>query len=67
MEALSGENAEEYFKVLDDELQVIMRKDTWGIFLRNSVADHDVLPGNGLSSERGNLIVKSVNSRHDIV
>ena len=28
MEALSGENAEEYFKSMDDEIKSIMRRDT---------------------------------------
>ena len=32
MEALSGENAEEYLKAMDDEVQIIMGGDTWGIF-----------------------------------
>ena len=45
MEALSGENLEEYFKVMDDEIQSLTRRDTWEIVLRKSVADHNVLPG----------------------
>ena len=45
MEALSGENLEEYFMAMDDEIQSIMRRDTWEIVLRKSVADHNVLPG----------------------
>ena len=45
MEALSGENTEEYFKVMDDEIQNFMIRDTWEIFLRRSFADHNVLPG----------------------
>ena len=44
MEALSGKNAEEYLKIIDDEIQSLMRSDTWDIVSRNSVADHDVLP-----------------------
>ena len=32
MEALSGENAEEYFKAMDDEIQSLMRRDKWDIF-----------------------------------
>ena len=28
MEALSGENAEEYFKAMDGEIQSLMRRDT---------------------------------------
>ena len=34
MEALSGENSEEYFKTMDDEIQSLMRRDTWEIVLR---------------------------------
>ena len=45
MEALSGENSEEYFKAMDDEIQSLMRRDTWEIVSRESVADHNVLPG----------------------
>ena len=44
-EALSGENLEEYFKAMDDEIQSLMRRDTLEIVLRKSVADHNVLPG----------------------
>ena len=32
MEALSGENSEEYFKAMYDEIQSLMRRDTWDIF-----------------------------------
>ena len=45
MEALSGENLEEYFKSMGDEIQSLMRRDTWEIVSRNSVANHNVLPG----------------------
>ena len=45
IEALSGENLEEYFKSMDDEIQSFMGRDTWEIVLRKSVADHNVLPG----------------------
>ena len=44
MEALSGENSEEYFKAMDDEIQSLMRRYTWEIVSRDSVADHNVLP-----------------------
>ena len=44
MEASSVENKEEYFKVMDDEIQSLMRRDTWEIFSRKSVAGHNVLP-----------------------
>ena len=29
MEALSGKNSEEYFKAMDDEIQILMKRDTW--------------------------------------
>ena len=45
MEALSGKNLEEYFKAVDDKIKSLMRRDTWEIVLRKSVADHNVLPG----------------------
>ena len=45
MEALSGENSEEYFKAMDDEIQSLTRRETWVIVLRKSVADQNVLPG----------------------
>ena len=45
MEALSGENTDEYFKAMDDENQSLTRSDTWEIVLRKSVSDHNVLSG----------------------
>ena len=45
MEALSGKNLEEYFKEMNDEIQSLMRRDTWEIVLRKSVSDHNVLLG----------------------
>ena len=45
MEALSGENSEEYFKAMDDEIQGLIIKDTPEIVSRKSVADHNVLLG----------------------
>ena len=44
-EALSGENSEEYFKAMDDEIKSPMRRNTWEIFSRKSVADQNILPG----------------------
>ena len=44
-EALSGKNLEEYFMAMDDEIQSLMRRDTWEIVSRKSVADHNMLPG----------------------
>ena len=45
LKALSGENLEEYFKAMDDEIQSLTRRDTLEIVLRKSVADYNVLPG----------------------
>ena len=45
MEALSGENTDEYFKAMYDEIQNFMIRDTWEIVSINSVSDHNVLPG----------------------
>ena len=44
MEALSGENLEEHFKAMDDEIQSLMRRYTWDIFSKKSVSDQNVLP-----------------------
>ena len=41
----SNENTDEYFKAMDDEIQSLMRKDTWEIVSRKSVSDHNMLPG----------------------
>ena len=45
MEALSGKILEEYFKAMDDEIQIIMRRNTWEIVSRKSAADNNMLPG----------------------
>ena len=45
MEALSGGNSKEYFKTMDDEIKSLIRRDTWEIVSRKSVADYNVLPG----------------------
>ena len=52
---------------MDDIILRLIRRETWEIFLRESIDDNNVLPVTWYSSERGNLIGKSVNSRHDIV
>ena len=44
MEALSGENTDEYFKAMDDEIQSLTRRDTWDIVSMKSVVDHNMLP-----------------------
>ena len=45
MEALSDKNPEEYFKAMDNEIKILMRRGTWKIVSRKSVANHNVLPG----------------------
>ena len=45
MGELSGENADEYYRAMYDEIQSFMRRDTLEIVSRKSVADHNVLPG----------------------
>ena len=40
----SNENTDEYFKAMDDEIQSLMRRDTWEIVSKKSVADHNMLP-----------------------
>ena len=45
MEELSGENPEEYFKAMDDEIQNLMRRNKWDIVSRKSVADHNMITG----------------------
>ena len=67
MEALSGENLEEYFKAMDDEIQSLMRMYTWEIFQGSQLLIKMYYQENGTSIERGNLIGKSINSRHYIV
>ena len=45
MEALSCEHEYEQCEVMDDEIQSLIRKDTWEIVSMKSVADHNVFPG----------------------
>ena len=45
MEALSGENSEEHFRSMDDEIKILMRTHTWDIVSRKSFADKNFLPG----------------------
>ena len=56
MEALSGENSEEYFKAMDDEIQILMRRDTWEVFKVSHLLITMCFQEHGISSERGNLI-----------
>ena len=48
MEALSGENCDEYYKEMYDEIQSLMIKGTGDIFSRKSVAD----PNKHVSNQR---------------
>ena len=45
METLSGENTDEYSKAMDDGIKNIMRRDTWDIVSKKSVADQNVRLG----------------------
>ena len=45
MKALSGENTEEYFTDMDDEIKILMRRDTWEIVSSKSVSDQNMFPG----------------------
>ena len=38
---------DECFKSTDDEIQNLLRRVTWEIFLGKSISDHNVLPGTG--------------------
>ena len=40
-----NENTDEYFKAMDDEIQILMGRDTWKIVSRKSVADQNVILG----------------------
>ena len=44
MEVLSSEHVDKYYKAMDDEIILLIRRETWEIFPRNLVADHKVLP-----------------------
>ena len=67
MEALSGENVEEYFKAIYDEIQSLMRRVKWEIFQGSQLLITICFQEHGLSSERGNQTGQSENSRHDIL
>ena len=67
MEALSVKYVNEYFMVMYDEIQILMRRDTCEIVLRKLFSDHNVIPGTQSQSARVNLIVQSVNLRQNIV
>ena len=41
----SNKNTDEYFKAKDDEIKSLMRRDTWEIVSKKSVADHNMLSG----------------------
>ena len=44
MEALSSGHGYEYYKVMDDEIQSLVKRNTWDIVSIKSVADYNVLP-----------------------
>ena len=59
MEALSGENSEEYFKEMYDEIQSLIRRDTWEIFQGSQLLITMCFQEHGPSSARGKLIGQS--------
>ena len=59
METLSGENADEYFKAMGDEIQGIMKRGTWEIFNGSQFLIKMCFQECGLSNARENLIGKS--------
>ena len=56
MEAPSGENADEYYKAMDDGNKSLMRSDTWEIFQGIQLIIKMCFHGHFLSSARGNMI-----------
>ena len=66
METLSGKNTDEYFKAMDDEIQSLLRRDTWGVVLRKSISHYNMFLRTWYSSSRGNLIGKPIYLRHNI-
>ena len=67
MEALSGENTEEYFNTMGYEIQSLMRKETWEIFQGIQLLITMCFQEHCYSSARVNLIGQSGNSRRNIV
>ena len=67
MEALSVEHAYEKKEAMDDEIQSLMRRDTWEIVSRNLVSDHNVLPGRWSFKCKKKPDWNIRNSRHDIL
>ena len=52
---------------MDDLINILMRRDTWEIIPRKSVADHNFLPGTWELNYMKKMIGISVNSRHYIL
>ena len=63
----SNENTDEYFKAMDTEIQSLMRRDTWDIVSRKSVADNNFLTGTWYFKCKRKPDWQSGNSRHVIV
>ena len=53
----SNENTDEYFKAMDDEIQSLIKRDTWEIVSKKSVADNNMLPGTWSLKHRWDLPV----------
>ena len=67
MEAISGEKTEEYYEVMDGEIQSLIIRYIWEIFQGIQFLITMCFLKHSLSSARVNLIGRSVNSRHYIV
>ena len=67
MEPLSGDNVEEYFKAMYDEIKSLVRRDTWEIFEVSQLLITMFFQEHDPSRAIGNLIGQSVNSRHNIL
>ena len=67
MESLAGDHADDYYKAMDDEIQILMRRDTWDIFQGSQFLITMCFLEHSISSTRVNRIERSGNSRHDIV
>ena len=59
MEKLWGENLDEFCKAMDDEIQSLIRRDTWEIFQGIQFLIKMCFQENSLLSVRGNLIGQS--------
>ena len=43
-EFLSGEHTDKYYKVMDNEIHSLMKREIWQIYSREPVYDYNVIP-----------------------